>query len=70
MKPDVSDLTDKIIRYEDGEMEEEELVQFFAELVRSGMAWTLQGHYGRTAQALIERGLISRKGEVLNPDAN
>jgi hypothetical protein len=37
-------------------MEENEIIEFFQELINNGMAWTLQGHYGRTAQALIEQG--------------
>ena len=53
--PDV----DKIIRYEAGEMDDEEMVEFFQELVDSGLAWQLQGHYGRTAAALIEAGHVT-----------
>lgn len=49
---------DDLVRYEDGEMDEEEVLDLFQRLVNSGLAWTLQGHYGRTAVALIERGLI------------
>lgn len=48
----------KICKYEEGEMPETEMISFFQELVDSGMAWTLQGHYGRTAMALIEEGHI------------
>ena len=58
------DLIDKIIAYESGELTDQQLVYFFAELVRSGMAWTLQGHYGRTAAALIDAGYIDREGNV------
>lgn len=55
-------LTDKIINYECGLMEDfDELVQFFQELIDSGLAWSLQGHYGRTATALINEGLCTRK---------
>lgn len=46
------DLVDKIIRYENGEMDKEETLEFFQELVDSGLVWKLQGHYGRTAIAL------------------
>lgn len=53
-----ADLTDKIIRYEQGEMDDSEMVELFQELVNSGLAWELQGHYGRTAIALIENGLV------------
>jgi len=50
--PDV----DQIMRYEAGEMGEEEMVSMFQGLIDTGMAWRLQGHYGRAAQALIENG--------------
>ena len=50
-------LVDKIIAWECGEMEtEEEVIKFFQDLIDTGMAWTLQGSYGRTAKALIEAG--------------
>ena len=50
------DMVDKIMQYENGEMSEEELVEFFQMLIDSGMAWTLQGSYGRMAAQLIEAG--------------
>ena len=57
-------LIDNIIAYENKELTDQEVVYLFAELVRSGMAWTLQGHYRRTASALIEHGYIDREGNV------
>ena len=53
-------LTDMIIAYEQGELDEEQMIELFQILVNNGMAWTLQGHYGRTAVALLKAGRISR----------
>ncbi len=50
----------KIIKYESGEMDQEETISFFQELIDTGHAWRLQGHYGRTALRLIEYGLCQR----------
>ena len=52
------DHIDKIIAYEQGELSRDETIEFFQELVDSGLVWTLQGHYGRTAQHLIDAGYI------------
>jgi len=50
----------KIIAYEDGDMTQEQVIEFFQELIDTGAAWQLQGHYGRTALRLIERGYCRR----------
>lgn len=52
MMPSVSE----IIAYESGSMDEDEMVAFFQRLIDSGMAWKLQGSYGRIASTLIEEG--------------
>lgn len=59
----MSDLTSKIIAYENGELTEEQTIEFFQYLVDSGMAWELQGSYGRTALRLAHDGLIHMRGE-------
>lgn len=51
------DLTGDIIAYESGELDEDSIVALFQRLIDNGMAWRLQGHYGRTAAALIDAGL-------------
>lgn len=58
----VLDFTDRIIAYENGELDEDEVVELFQGLVDTGLAWQLQGSYGRAAHALIEAGLVSRPG--------
>jgi len=55
------DSINKIISYEQGELDEEEMIELFQELVDTGLAWQLQGHYGRTAKALIEAGHITAR---------
>lgn len=52
------DLTSKIVDYENGEMDQEEIVDLFKDLVSSGLVWELQGSYGRTAMQLINSGYI------------
>ena len=53
---------DRIIDYEHAMLTEEETVELFQELVDTGMAWQLQGSYGRTAASMIEAGLVRREG--------
>ena len=47
---------DKIIEYENGSMTDEDTIDFFQEMIDSGVVWSLQGHYGRMAKQLIEGG--------------
>jgi hypothetical protein len=52
---------DKIIAYEQGELTEQDTIELFQELIDSALVWQLQGHYGRTAMALINAGLCHVK---------
>jgi hypothetical protein len=47
---------DDIVAYENDELELDEIVSLFQQLIDSGVAWRLQGSYGRTAKTLIETG--------------
>lgn len=55
--PDVLSFT---MAYEGGELDDDEIVKGFQSLIDTGLAWQLQGHYGRTAMALIQQGLCHR----------
>jgi hypothetical protein len=55
---------DKLIAYESGDLSDAETINFFADLIKTKMAWSLQGHYGRIASAMIDAGFISSEGEV------
>ena len=52
------DMLDKIMGFEQGELDDTEVVELFQELVETGQAWTLQGSYGRMAVRLIDMGLV------------
>ena len=60
----MTDTVSMIIQYEQGELDAEDVVKLFAELIKSGLAWSLQGHYGREASRFIDAGIISREGEI------
>jgi hypothetical protein len=60
-KPNIDD----IIRYEDGGMTEAEVIEFFQNLVDTGLAWKLQGSYGRTAKELINYGWVKTPAEEI-----
>lgn len=62
------DIVDMIMAYEGGDLDARGILRLFASLIQSGEAWSLQGHYGRTAAGLIEAGLISKEGKVDWPE--
>lgn len=59
MSPTKYDSVDAIIRYEQGELDYEETVTLFQHLVDTGLAWQLQGSYGRQAARLIAAGVVN-----------
>ena len=58
-------MINEIIAYECGELTEDDTLGLFSKLITTGEVWSLQGHYGRTAKALIQNGYIPVKGDIL-----
>lgn len=58
---DMTNLIDNITAYEHDELTEKEEIELFQYLIDTGKAWTLQGHYGRRADQLINDGLCIEK---------
>jgi hypothetical protein len=56
-----SNMLDYIMDFEEGSLEENDVIELFQFLVDTGIAWQLQGFYGRTAETLIEAGYVTKK---------
>lgn len=61
MKTDPYDQLGQIIAYEQGDLDDNATIALFQNLINTGLAWQLQGHYGRTAHFLIENNFCQRK---------
>lgn len=55
--PRVEDFMD----WENGDMSEDNEIKFFQELLDTGMAWTLQGMYGRRTMELLNEGKLIKR---------
>lgn len=64
----MTDVVDKIVAFESGQMGSEEVLDLFSDLVTTGMAWQLQGSYGRTAHHLIMSGFLTEDGQRTDKD--
>ena len=59
------DLIDQIMDYESGELNDKETIEMFSNMVKTGNVWSLQGHYGRTAEAFIFNEILDKQGNIL-----
>jgi hypothetical protein len=62
LQEDIMELFKAIKAYEKGELDNAQIIELFQYLVDTDLAWTLQRHYGRSANQLIQAGLVTRKG--------
>lgn len=51
-----------MIAWEQGELGHDDTVALFQSLIDTGLAWNLQGCYGRQAKGLLDAGLCEWKG--------
>ena len=62
--PTKKNIIDYIIDYEMGDLDDMQTLSLFSNLIKTGKAWKLQGHYGRTAQSLINDEWILSDGTI------
>lgn len=52
-------IVDQIVAYESGMLSDVDTIALFQRLVDTGLAWKLQGSYGRMAARLIHDGVVT-----------
>lgn len=62
--PTRQSITTMLMDFEDGSMGLHQTLELFSILIQTGLAWRLQGSYGRTARHLIDRGSLSEDGTI------
>ena len=63
------DYTSAMIAWENGKLSDEDTVIMFQFLVDTGEAWNLQGFYGRTAEEMMDEGLVASEVDELPQNA-
>ena len=64
------DVVGQIMAFEEGELDAQQTLELFVELMNSGTINHLQGIYGRTAMSFLMRGFITQDslGYKINQD--
>lgn len=58
------DTVNALMDFEDGTLDDAGTLELFSHLITTGMAWNLQGSYGRMAQGFIDAGYIDPDGFI------
>jgi hypothetical protein len=66
-KIDETNYLDYLIQWETEGLDDIDTVLFFQYLIDTGLAWSLQGTYGRAARSLIEQGYCFRADDLNRP---
>ena len=59
------DIVDMIMDFESGELSDNEILELFSELIKTGKLKSLQGMYQRMASDLIKQGYLDKNGNIL-----
>ena len=59
------DFVDQIMQFESSMLNDKEVMELFSDMVKTDVAWSLQGSYGRAASSLIEGGWLDKEGNIL-----
>lgn len=59
------DVVSQIMAFESGELDPDGVLDLFSHLIKTGMLYSLQGFYQRTARDLIRAGYLTPQGEII-----
>tara|TARA_S200002703_G_C3768802_1_gene236702 strand:+ start:581 stop:814 length:234 start_codon:yes stop_codon:yes gene_type:complete len=62
--PTRQSVTTMLMDFENGSMNIDQTLELFSILIQTGLAWRLQGSYGRMARHLIDQGSLSEDGTI------
>lgn len=66
----MKDLYVEIMEYEDGELDENEILELFSKLIKNGMVWGMRGSYALTADSFVGYGDLDTFGNILKRCGN
>jgi hypothetical protein len=58
---DATNVVTYMMQYEMGDLSPDNIIKLFQYLLDSGMAWTLQGAYGRMTKMLLDSGYLIKR---------